>query len=156
LQSAEGVQLDRLNELSHRIIGAGIDIHRVVGPGLLESTYRPCMIYELRDRELKVVAEQTIPVRYKDLVLDGGYRIDLLVEDTIIVELKSVESILPVHFAQVLSYLRHTNKPLVFSSISMWTCWPRAFIGSRTVSERHRLRAEAHKNTKGHEDKSFS
>jgi GxxExxY protein len=70
------------------------------------------MIYELRERGMSVVSERPIPVRYKSLTLDGNYRIDLLVEDTIIVELKSVEVVLPVHLAQVPSYLRHTKKPL--------------------------------------------
>lgn len=102
----------RLNDLSYRIIEAGIEIHRALGPGLLESSYRTCMQYELRQRGLKVLSEQVIPVRYKQLILDGGYRIDLMVDDTVIVELKSVETILSVHAAQVLSYLRHTNKPL--------------------------------------------
>ena len=103
---------EHLNDLSHRIIGAGIEIHRALGPGLLESTYRTCMVYELRERRMNVVSEQMIPVRYKSLILDGRYRIDLIVEDTVIVELKSVETVLPVHRAQVLTYLRHTNKPL--------------------------------------------
>lgn len=103
---------EQLNDLSYRIIGAGVEIHRTLGPGLLESTYRTCMIYELRERGMKVVSEQVIPVRYKNLILDGGYRLDLMVDDTVIVELKSVEAVLPVHHAQVLSYLRHTNKPL--------------------------------------------
>ena len=98
--------------LSYRIIGAGVEVHRALGPGLLESTYRTCMVYELRERQMNVLTEQVIPVRYKSLVMDGGYRIDLIVNDTVIVELKSVESVLPVHHAQVLSYLRHTNKPL--------------------------------------------
>lgn len=106
------MQAEHLNDLSYRIIGAGIEVHRGVGPGLLESTYRTCMIYELRGRGLGVVSEQAIPIRYKSLILDGGYRIDLIVDDTVIVELKSVETVLPVHHAQVLSYLRHMNKPL--------------------------------------------
>ena len=106
------MQTEQLNDLSCRIIGAGIEVHRGVGPGLLESTYRTCIIYELRERGLSVVSEQPIPVRYKTLKLNSNYRIDLLVEDTIIVELKSVEIVLPVHHAQVLSYLRHTKKPL--------------------------------------------
>lgn len=111
--AAEGrMEPEQLNDLSHRIIGAGIEIHRVLGPGLLESTYRTCMIYELRERRMSVVSEQMIPVRYKSLILGGRYRIDLIVEDTVIVELKSVETVLPVHRAQVLTYLRHTNKPL--------------------------------------------
>ena len=101
-----------LNDLSYRIIGSGIEVHRIVGPGLLESTCRGCLVYELRERGMPVISEQPIPVRYKKLVLDGGYRIDLIVEDTIIVEIKSVETVLPVHRAQLLSYLRHMNKPL--------------------------------------------
>lgn len=103
---------EKLNDLSYRIIGAGVDVHRALGPGLLENTYRICMVYELRERQMNVVTEQVIPVRYKNLILDGGYRVDLIVEDTVIVELKSVETVLPVHHAQVLSYLRHTKKPL--------------------------------------------
>jgi GxxExxY protein len=106
------MELFELNDLSHRIIGAGIEIHRALGPGLLESTYRTCMVYELRERRMNVVSEQVIPVRYRTLILDGGYRIDLVVDDTVIVELKSVETVLPIHRAQVLTYLRHTNKPL--------------------------------------------
>ena len=112
LQSCKGVELEQLNDLSYRIIGAGVEVHRALGPGLLESTYRTCMVYELRERRMSVVTEQRIPVRYKKLILDGSYRVDLVVDDTVIVELKSVEMILPVHKAQVLSYLRHTNKPL--------------------------------------------
>ena len=103
---------EQLNDLAYRIIGAGIEVHRGIGPGLLESTYQTCMIYELRLRRMKVESEQSIPVRYKTLILDGRYRIDLIVDDTIIVELKSLETVLPVHHAQVLSYLRHTKKPL--------------------------------------------
>jgi GxxExxY protein len=106
------MESEKLNDLSFRIIGAGIEVHRALGPGLLESTYRTCMIYELRERRMSVVSEQAIPIRYKSLILDGRYRMDLIVDDTVIVELKSVENVLPVHHAQVLSYLRHMNKPL--------------------------------------------
>ena len=106
------MEAEQLNDLSYRIIGAGVEIHRALGPGLLERTYRTCMVYELRERRMNVVTEQLIPIRYKGLTLDGGYRIDLIVEDTVIVELKSVDTILPVHHAQVLSYLRHTKRPL--------------------------------------------
>ncbi len=97
---------------SFLVIQAAIEIHKALGPGLLESTYRTCMIYELRLRNLKVVSELVVPVRYKDLVLDGGYRFDLLVEDAVIVELKAIETVLPVHRAQLLTYLRHTDKQL--------------------------------------------
>jgi GxxExxY protein len=101
-----------LNHISFLIIQAAIEIHKALGPGLLESTYRTCMIYELKLRGLKVVSEMVVPVRYKELVLDGGYRLDLLVEDAVIVELKAIETVLPVHRAQVLTYLRHTDKQL--------------------------------------------
>jgi GxxExxY protein len=106
------MEAEQLNDLSYRIIGAGIEVHRALGPGLLESTYRTCMVYELRERRMNVVSEQAIPIRYKSLMLDGGYRVDLIVDDTVIIELKSVETVLPVHHAQVLSYLRHMKKPL--------------------------------------------
>ena len=101
-----------LNHISFLIIQAAIEIHKALGPGLLESTYRTCMIYELKLRGLKVVSELVVPVRYKELVLEGGYRFDLLVEDAVIVELKAAETVLPVHRAQVLTYLRHTEKEL--------------------------------------------
>ena len=102
------VDIGQLNQLSHQIIGAGIEIHRALGPGLLESNVlRTCMLYELRERQMKVVSEQMIPVRYKHLVLDGNYRIDLMVEDAVIVELKSVENVLPVHHAQLLRASAH-------------------------------------------------
>jgi GxxExxY protein len=103
---------DAINNTSFLIIQSAIEIHREIGPGLLESAYRTCMIYELRQRGLAVAAEQVIPVRYKHLMLEGTYRIDLLVQDAIIVELRSVEVVLPVHHAQVLSYLRLTGKQL--------------------------------------------
>lgn len=84
-----------LNNLSYRIIQAAIEIHKAIGPGLLESAYRRCMIYELGARSLAVRSEVTVPIRYKELVLEGCYRLDLLVEDAIIIELKSVDSSFP-------------------------------------------------------------
>ncbi len=101
-----------LDRTSFVTIQAAIEIHKALGPGLLESTYRACMIYELKRRGLKVVSELIVPLRYKDLVLDGGYRLDLLVEDAVVVELKAIETVLPVHRAQLLTYLRHTDKQL--------------------------------------------
>ena len=94
-----------LDRISFLIIQAAIEIHKALGPGLLDSTYLTCLIYELKLRGLKVVSELVVPLRYKDLVLDGGYRIDLLVEDAVIVELKAVETVLPVHRAQVFDVL---------------------------------------------------
>jgi GxxExxY protein len=101
-----------LNGISSRVIGAAIEIHSALGPGLLESVYRECMIYELRAAGLSVTAEQGVPINYKGLKLEGGYRLDLVVQNEVIVELKSVEKILPVHSAQLLSYLRLTGKRL--------------------------------------------
>ena len=101
-----------LNELSFRIIAAAIEVHKALGPGLLESVYRACMVCELESAGIAVITEQIVPIYYKDIVLECGYRLDLLVENKIVVELKSVESVLPVHAAQILSYLRLTNKPL--------------------------------------------
>jgi GxxExxY protein len=101
-----------LNALSYRIIAAAIDVHSTIGPGLLESVYRACIMHELRACGLSVAAEQLLPIYYKGLVLDGSYRIDLMVNDNVILELKAVEHVLPVHHAQLLSYLRLTNKSL--------------------------------------------
>jgi GxxExxY protein len=102
----------RLNQISYQIIQSAIQVHRALGPGLLESVYRSCLTHEIRTRGFTVVSEGPVAVRYKDLLLDGGYRLDLLVEDALIVEVKSVETILPVHHAQLLSYLRLTKKRL--------------------------------------------
>ena len=102
----------QLNDTSFLIIQSAIEVHRTLGPGLLESVYRACLLYELRQRNMKVVAEQLLPICYKNVILEGGYRIDLQVADEIIVEVKAVEVVLPVHHAQVLSYLRLTGRPL--------------------------------------------
>ncbi len=103
---------EALDRITLAIIQAGIEVHRYLGPGLLESLYRECLIFELRARGLTVIVEQLIPIFYKGQRLNGHYRIDLLVEDTVIVELKSMETVLPVHYAQVLTYLRLTEKPV--------------------------------------------
>ena len=95
-----------LNDLSEKIIGAAITVHRALGPGLLESAYEACLIYELRLRRLKVEAQKPLPIFYKDVMLDCGYRLDLVVEDQVIIEIKSVNAIAPIHEAQLLSYLR--------------------------------------------------
>jgi GxxExxY protein len=110
--SMDDAELRALNGLSSRIIEAAIEIHSVLGPGLLESVYRECLIYELGNAGLSVATERSVAICYKELRLEGGYRLDLLVENQIIVELKSVEKVLPVHVAQLLSYLRLTKKPL--------------------------------------------
>jgi GxxExxY protein len=93
-------------ELGHVIIGAAIKVHSALGPGLLESAYELCLIYELEKLRLRVGRQVPIPIRYEDLSIDNGYRIDLLVDDRVVVELKSIEQVLPVHRGQLLSYLR--------------------------------------------------
>ncbi len=99
-----------LDGITLTILQAAIEVHKRLGPGLLESIYLACLVYELGERGSKFVAQQLIPVRYKNLVLEGAYRIDLLVEDAVIVELKCVETVLPVHLAQVRTYLQVTEK----------------------------------------------
>jgi GxxExxY protein len=101
-----------LDRISYLTIQAAIEIHKTLGPGLLESVYRRCMIYELAARDLAVKSALKVPVRYKDLVLDGFYQLDLLVNDAVIIELKVVETVHPVHRAQLLSYLRLMDKQL--------------------------------------------
>lgn len=93
-------------ELTSKIIGAAIDVHRELGPGLLESAYEVCMFKELEARGLAVMAQVPVPVIYKDDRLDAGFRIDLLIEDQIVVELKAVEQLLPVHTAQLITYMK--------------------------------------------------
>lgn len=102
-----------LNMLTEKIIGAAITVHKELGPGLLESVYQTCMFIELESLGLKVCKEVALPVMYRNQIIsDNGFRIDLLVEDMIIVELKSVEKVQPVHSKQLLTYLRLANKPL--------------------------------------------
>jgi GxxExxY protein len=100
------------DELSRRVIGCAIEVHRNLGPGLLESTYRQCPAYELSNGEVPFQMQVPLPVRYKEILLDCGYRIDLLVRSELIVEVKSVEALLPIHQAQILTYMRLANAPL--------------------------------------------
>jgi GxxExxY protein len=105
-ESTEHTEKDDASSLTGKIIGAAIEIHRALGPGLLESAYEACLIYELRLRKLKVEPQKSVPVFYKDVYLDCGYRVDVLVEGQIIVEIKSVNNLAPIHEAQLLSYLK--------------------------------------------------
>ncbi len=98
-----------LSELAHSIIGAAIEVHRALGPGLLESAYLKCLDKELRFLGLKVACEVEVPVIYRGELIGCHYRLDLLVEDAILIEVKSVEHLLPVHSAQVLTYLKLTG-----------------------------------------------
>ena len=98
--------VDELNKLTESIIGAAIEVHRHLGPGLLESVYETCLEYELKQLNLKTQRQKALPIIYKQLKLDQGFRTDLIVEDQVIVEIKAVDALSDVHFAQVLSYLK--------------------------------------------------
>jgi GxxExxY protein len=102
----------RANILSGQVVDSAIAVHSALGPGLLESTYRACLAYELRKRNLCIHEELGLPVIYDGTKLEIGYRIDILVENLIVVEIKSVEAIAPIHRAQLLSYMKLSSKPL--------------------------------------------
>lgn len=98
-----------IDKLTEQVIGLAIEVHRHLGPGLLESAYQECLYYELCKANLKVEREKKLPISYKEIKLDHGYRIDLLIEDTLVVEIKTVETFTDVHKAQILTYLRLGN-----------------------------------------------
>jgi len=100
------------NELSNIIIGCAIEVHRKLGPGLLESAYQECLCFELKSQGLDVVKEKPMPIVYKDVKLDHGYRLDLLVNNRVVIEIKTVEAFTEVHTAQVLTYLKLGNYKL--------------------------------------------
>src|SRR6185369_3706060 len=105
-------QREKLNELSGKVIGACIEIHRELGPGLLESAYEECLAYELTKAGLRFERQRALPVRYKEVQLDCGYRLDLVIEGVLIVELKAVTDLHPIHEAQLLTYLKLDQKSL--------------------------------------------
>lgn len=100
------------NEISYQIIGASIELHKTLSPGLLESVYEEALALELEDRGLRVQNQLAVPMKYKSLTFDKGFRLDILVEDKVIIEVKSVEQLAPVHYAQLLTYLRLADKKL--------------------------------------------
>lgn len=100
------------NELSSIIIGAAIEVHTQLGPGLLESVYETCLYYELKEIGLKVERQVDLPVKYKNLLLDSGLRLDMIVQDKVIIELKAVQELCDVHVAQILTYLKLTDLKL--------------------------------------------
>jgi len=100
------VIIEAINNITDKIISAAIAVHRELGPGLLESAYEACLVYELVQRGLSIEQQKTLPVIYRDVRVDCGYRIDLFVEKQVIVELKAVEKLEPIHKAQLLSYLK--------------------------------------------------
>ena len=94
------------SKITESVIGAAIEIHRHLGPGLLESAYEHCLCYELNQRGHRIVRQLELPVRYKDVLLDCGYRVDIVVDDLVLIELKVVDALLPIHEAQLLTYLK--------------------------------------------------
>ena len=110
--NTEDEEAGELNELSGRVVGACIEVHRHLGPGLLESTYEECLAHELTLAGLGFDRQKILPVVYKGVALECGYRLDLLVEGRLVVELKAIDQFLPVHMAQVITYLKLLNLPL--------------------------------------------
>jgi GxxExxY protein len=105
-------QWEHAERLARSVIGACIEVHRHLGPGLLESTYEECLCHELGIRHIPFDRQRAIPVTYRGLTLDCGYRADLIVDDAVLVELKAVERLLPIHIAQALTYLKLTGLPI--------------------------------------------
>ncbi len=105
-------ETQRINDLSKKVIGFLIEIHRALGPGLLESAYEECLCFELAHAGIQFKKQVSLPVQYKGVRLDCGYRIDILVDDCLILELKAVEKLMPIHEAQLLTYLRLSGKRL--------------------------------------------
>lgn len=103
-----------LNELSRRVLGASIQVHAALGPGLLESAYEACLEHELRGLGLQVERQKTLPIRYRDVIVDPGYRIDPMVESRILLEIKAVRQLIPIHHAQLLTYLKLSGVHLGF------------------------------------------
>jgi GxxExxY protein len=103
--------LDR-NEISGAVVDAAMKVHSALGPGLLESAYAICLKHELVKRGFKVASEVPLPVIYDGVRLEAGYRLDLVVEDTVVVELKAIEALAPIHQAQIISYLKLSSKPI--------------------------------------------
>ncbi len=100
------------NEISGAVVDAAMKVHTALGPGLLESAYAACLRHELIKRGLSVTSEVPLPVVYDGIKLDAGYRLDMVVEDTVVVELKAIEALAPIHQAQIISYLKLSGKPI--------------------------------------------
>lgn len=101
--------MQEINELTGKIIGCAIDVHKILGPGLLESAYEECLCFELEKNNISFERQKPVPVVYKTIKLDAGYRIDVLVENKVLVELKSIDVLAPIHTAQILTYLKFSE-----------------------------------------------
>ena len=100
------------NEISFQIIGAALKLHKILGPGLFESVYEAALAYDLKEMGLKVETQLPVPFKYKEIKMEHGFRMDMLVENKVVVEIKSVERLIPIHFTQTLTYLRLTDRKL--------------------------------------------
>ena len=101
-------------KLTEAIIGAAIEVHRVLGPGLMESAYEECLCHELSLRNIPFKRQVSLPIKYKNIKLDCGYRLDIVCDDKVILELKAIEQLLPIHEAQFITYLKVSNQPIGF------------------------------------------
>jgi len=122
-------------ELTQRILGCAITVQRKIGPGLIESTYEACFVHELRKAGLKAIQQLPMDIEYDDLVVPNAFRMDLFVEDQIVIELKAVERLLPVHEAQLMTYLRFSNLRLGLL-LNFWA-WPLKDGGIKRVLNSH-------------------
>jgi GxxExxY protein len=124
----------QIKDLTYQINGAAIEVHKALGPGLLESVYHKCLIHELNLRKISFISEVIVPVNYKGLQLEAELRCDLFVEDTIVVELKTVEKILPIHEAQLLTYMNLLEVPfgilLNFNTTNIYHDGQKTFVNS--------------------------
>jgi GxxExxY protein len=121
----------KFDELSNKVLGCAIEVHRELGPGLLESTYEQCLAYELSRAKIPFKVQVELPVEYKDIRLDCGYRIDLLADDRLVVELKSVDQLMPIHEAQILTYMKLAGVKvglLINFNVTMLTKGVRRFV----------------------------
>jgi GxxExxY protein len=125
----------QINEITGAIVDAALKVHTTLGPGLFESVYEACLIHELKSRGLDVASQVALPVIYGKVRVEAGFRIDLLVEDAVVVEIKSVEELAPIHSTQVLTYLRLSGKP-VGLLINFNVTWLKNGI-KRFVSDEH-------------------
>lgn len=104
------MEIERINKITHDVIGCAIEVHRALGPGMLESAYQECLKYLIKKVGYKVESEVPVPIIFEEVKLECGYRIDLLVENEVVVEIKSIEALAPVHTAQILTYLKFAKK----------------------------------------------
>lgn len=111
-QRHRGTEINGLNMITGKIVDAAFEVHKTLGPGLLESLYETCLSYELEQRQLNFKRQIPVPVSYKTLQFNQGFRLDFLVENSIVLELKATDTILPVHEAQIITYMKLTNAPI--------------------------------------------